>query len=46
MQRHGLEWFYRLLKEPRRSWRRYLIETPLFLPLWFLQLAGFLRGAR
>ncbi|HLJ50809.1 MAG TPA: WecB/TagA/CpsF family glycosyltransferase [Bryobacteraceae bacterium] len=38
MQRNGLEWFYRLLMEPRRLWRRYLIETPMFLPLWFLQL--------
>jgi N-acetylglucosaminyldiphosphoundecaprenol N-acetyl-beta-D-mannosaminyltransferase len=38
MQRNGLEWFYRLLMEPRRLWRRYLLETPLFLPLWFLQL--------
>lgn len=43
MQRNGLEWFYRLLMEPRRLWKRYLLETPLFLPLWFLQLAGLLR---
>jgi len=43
MQRHGLEWFYRLLMEPQRLWKRYLLETPLFLPLWFLQLAGLLR---
>jgi N-acetylglucosaminyldiphosphoundecaprenol N-acetyl-beta-D-mannosaminyltransferase len=43
MQRNGLEWFYRLLMEPRRLWRRYLLETPLFLPLWFLQRAGLLR---
>jgi len=43
MQRNGLEWFYRLLTEPKRLWRRYLLETPLFLPLWGLQLAGFLR---
>lgn len=26
----GLEWLYRLLSEPRRLWRRYLVE-PLFL---------------
>jgi N-acetylglucosaminyldiphosphoundecaprenol N-acetyl-beta-D-mannosaminyltransferase len=44
MQRNGLEWFYRLLMEPRRLWRRYLLQTPLFLPLWFLQRAGLLRG--
>jgi len=46
MQRNGLEWFYRLLMEPRRLWKRYLLETPLFLPLWFLQLAGLLRDGR
>jgi N-acetylglucosaminyldiphosphoundecaprenol N-acetyl-beta-D-mannosaminyltransferase len=47
MQRNGLEWFYRLAVEPRRLWRRYLLQTPLFLPLWFLQLAGWKRiGAR
>jgi len=27
----GLEWFYRLIKEPRRTWRRYLIDNPKFL---------------
>jgi N-acetylglucosaminyldiphosphoundecaprenol N-acetyl-beta-D-mannosaminyltransferase len=42
MQRNGLEWFYRLLMEPQRLWRRYLFHTPVFLPLWFLQLAGIL----
>ena len=30
-QKHALEWLYRLLKEPRRMWRRYLIGNPLFL---------------
>ncbi len=28
MQRLGLEWFYRLVKEPKRLWRRYLLEYP------------------
>lgn len=28
MQNGGLEWFYRLSTEPRRLWRRYLIEYP------------------
>lgn len=27
----GLEWFWRLIREPRRLWRRYLIECP---PAW------------
>ncbi len=30
-QRHSLEWLYRLLKEPKRMWRRYVIGNPLFL---------------
>lgn len=42
MQRNGLEWLYRLTTEPKRLWRRYLLVTPLFLPLWLLQLAGVL----
>ena len=28
MQRHGLEWLYRLAREPRRLFRRYLINSP------------------
>ena len=31
MQRGGLEWLYRLIQEPRRMWRRYLVEDPAFL---------------
>ncbi|HET6559120.1 MAG TPA: WecB/TagA/CpsF family glycosyltransferase [Prolixibacteraceae bacterium] len=27
----GLEWFYRLIREPGRMWRRYLIGNPLFI---------------
>lgn len=30
-QRHSLEWLYRLVKEPKRMWRRYVIGNPLFL---------------
>jgi N-acetylglucosaminyldiphosphoundecaprenol N-acetyl-beta-D-mannosaminyltransferase len=30
-QDHGLEWLYRLLKEPRRMWRRYIIGNTVFL---------------
>ncbi|MBK5945498.1 hypothetical protein CCR83_03290 [Rhodobacter veldkampii DSM 11550] len=43
MQRLGLEWFYRLLREPARLFRRYVIGIPLF----FLRLrATRLRAAR
>lgn len=31
MTRYGLEWLGRLIIEPRRLWRRYLIGNPLFL---------------
>ena len=30
-QKYSLEWLYRLIKEPKRMWRRYLIGNPLFL---------------
>lgn len=30
-QQHGLEWLYRLIKEPRRMWRRYIIGNVVFL---------------
>ena len=33
-QDHSLEWLYRLLKEPKRMWRRYIIGNPLFL--WYM----------
>jgi N-acetylglucosaminyldiphosphoundecaprenol N-acetyl-beta-D-mannosaminyltransferase len=31
MSEAGMEWLYRLGQEPRRLWRRYLINDPLFL---------------
>ena len=31
MQAHSLEWLYRLAKEPRRMWRRYLIGNILYI---------------
>jgi len=31
MQRAGLEWFYRLLNEPKRMWKRYLTSNAVFL---------------
>ena len=31
MQRVGLEWSYRLIAEPRRLWRRYLLQGPVAL---------------
>jgi N-acetylglucosaminyldiphosphoundecaprenol N-acetyl-beta-D-mannosaminyltransferase len=40
MQKSGLEWLFRLLSEPRRLWRRYLIDNPWFLWLMLLQTLG------
>ncbi len=34
MQSYGLEWFYRVLQEPGRMWKRYLVTNSLFL--WML----------
>jgi len=35
MQRAGLEWLFRLLSEPRRLWRRYLVEGPRIFAIWW-----------
>jgi N-acetylglucosaminyldiphosphoundecaprenol N-acetyl-beta-D-mannosaminyltransferase len=40
VQRSGLEWLFRLAMEPRRLWRRYLINNPWFLWLILHQLVG------
>jgi N-acetylglucosaminyldiphosphoundecaprenol N-acetyl-beta-D-mannosaminyltransferase len=40
MQLSGLEWLFRFFSEPRRLWRRYLFNNPLFLMLITLQLLG------
>ncbi len=37
MQDRGLEWFYRLTREPKRLWRRYLILNPHYLTAVGLQ---------
>ncbi|MGS2778926.1 WecB/TagA/CpsF family glycosyltransferase [Robertmurraya sp. GLU-23] len=31
MQKAGLEWFWRLMQEPKRLWKRYLVEDSQFL---------------
>ena len=33
MQEMGLEWLYRLLQEPERMWKRYLIGNSKFILL-------------
>jgi N-acetylglucosaminyldiphosphoundecaprenol N-acetyl-beta-D-mannosaminyltransferase len=36
----GLAWFYRLVQEPRRLWRRYLETNPKFVYEILLQILG------
>jgi N-acetylglucosaminyldiphosphoundecaprenol N-acetyl-beta-D-mannosaminyltransferase len=43
MKQSGLQWLYRLIKEPRRLWRRYLFNNPRFVGLLLLQLTGLRR---
>lgn len=40
MQRSGLEWLYRLLREPGRLWKRYLFLNPSYLCLLACQKFG------
>jgi N-acetylglucosaminyldiphosphoundecaprenol N-acetyl-beta-D-mannosaminyltransferase len=40
MQRSGMEWLFRLGCEPRRLWKRYLKNNPLFLIRIFCQCTG------
>ena len=40
MQHVGLEWLFRLVTEPRRLGRRYLIDNSIFLLHAFLQVSG------
>lgn len=41
MQRNGLEWFYRLTREPKRLWKRYLTTNSYFIYLFIKQKLGF-----
>jgi N-acetylglucosaminyldiphosphoundecaprenol N-acetyl-beta-D-mannosaminyltransferase len=40
MQRGGLEWLFRLVCEPRRLWKRYFKNNPLFIIRALAQLTG------
>ena len=31
MREHGLEWFFRLITEPKRLWKRYIVDGAFFL---------------
>jgi exopolysaccharide biosynthesis WecB/TagA/CpsF family protein len=40
MQSRGLEWLFRLAKEPSRLWKRYTLLNPLYVAMVGLQLCG------
>jgi N-acetylglucosaminyldiphosphoundecaprenol N-acetyl-beta-D-mannosaminyltransferase len=42
MQRLGLEWLFRVTQEPKRLWKRYFVNNPLFV----LRASGQLIGLR
>ena len=44
MQRWGMEWFYRVLQEPRRMWKRYLVTNVMFA--WMVLKAKLLHIVR
>jgi N-acetylglucosaminyldiphosphoundecaprenol N-acetyl-beta-D-mannosaminyltransferase len=46
LQDAGLEWAYRLAREPRRLWRRYLRYNPRFVSAFGRQLAAHRRSRR
>jgi N-acetylglucosaminyldiphosphoundecaprenol N-acetyl-beta-D-mannosaminyltransferase len=46
MREHGLEWLFRLAREPRRLWRRYLIYGSEFAALVLLELLGLRNSPR
>ena len=43
VQRSGLEWLFRLIQEPKRLWKRYLVYNPAFALLVLLQWSGLRR---
>jgi len=42
----GFEWLYRLVHEPRRLWKRYLVRDPKFVVILARQMLSNARGSR
>lgn len=40
LQKRGLEWFYRLVQEPKRLWKRYATTNPHYVLMIMLQFFG------
>jgi N-acetylglucosaminyldiphosphoundecaprenol N-acetyl-beta-D-mannosaminyltransferase len=43
LQRAGLEWLFRLVQEPARLWKRYVLLNPVYIVLLALQASGLVR---
>jgi len=41
MQKCALEWLYRVIQEPRRMWKRYLVTNTIFIMLSIKAIASF-----
>ena len=41
VQNHGLEWLFRLIQEPRRLWKRYLVNNSMFVCSLLMNRMGF-----
>jgi N-acetylglucosaminyldiphosphoundecaprenol N-acetyl-beta-D-mannosaminyltransferase len=46
MQRCGLEWLYRVIQEPRRMWKRYLVTNSIFMWLSLVEIVAHRFGFR
>ncbi len=43
MKNYSLEWLYRLVQEPKRLWKRYLVTNSLFIALIIAEFLGIKR---
>ena len=46
IKRTGLQWLHRLSQEPKRLWRRYLINNPMFILKFIQQMINSQRKVR
>jgi len=46
MQKIGMEWFYRLLQDPKRLWKRYVKHNPRFIVFGLFQLVREQRSSK
>lgn len=46
MQKAGLEWVWRIIQEPRRMWKRYLVTNTLFALLLLKEIASSIARCR